>query len=212
MKVARALPGGDRAVNVGDSSPRSTVLIPTSSGNIPRIWGHIEPLTSKYQFTVCRNESAGEIGHYALCKAQSWGSWKAFGRARLFTNKADWWTGRSAAVRTLEIRNVLVVWPLDPALPHTDFPEKEIKRTCSLLCPFYCIDCIQLHRPGALMVNMAIQLDAILMSCHDLRVQFLLYVLFLCGSNLCFHCFSMCFCFLLVFYFALCSSFIFTWH
>jgi len=58
----------------------------------------------------------------------------------------------------------------DPALPHTDFPEKEIKCTCSLLCPFYCIDRICLHRPGALMVSMAVQLDAILTSCDDLRV------------------------------------------
>jgi len=38
------------------------------------------------------------------------------------------------------------------------------------------------------MVNMAVQGDAILMSCNDLHVQFLLYVLFLCGSFTAFLC------------------------
>jgi len=47
----------------------------------------------------------------------------------------------------------------DPALPHSDFPKKEIKCMWSLLSPFYFTNRICLHRPGALMVSMSVMLD-----------------------------------------------------
>ena len=52
------------------------------------------------------------------------------------------------------------------------------------------INLVCLHWLDALMVSMSIWIVRILTSCHDLRVWFLVYVLFLWGSNLCFHCFS----------------------
>ena len=109
------------------------------------------------------------------------------------------------------LKNSIHTLPADPALPHTDFPEKEIKCTWSLLGPFNFINRICLHRLDAVMVSTSNWIVWILTSCHDPFVRFLVHVLFLWGSNLCFHRFSMCFRLLLVFHFALCSSSIFTW-
>jgi len=51
------------------------------------------------------------------------------------------------------------IWVADPALPHTDFSEKEIKCTWSLLSLFYFINCMCFQWLGALTVSTSAGLD-----------------------------------------------------